>query len=122
MAIEQRNQADALAFQAERTINELGDKVEASEKSTIEANIEKVKSALEGSDVAAIKSSGLIGDKYVSLSPGGSGMPVMQGITSWCTVCSVSKQVDGPIYKKNVLLFIVFFNSFLSKVLANIKE
>jgi len=54
-SIEQRNQADALAFQAERTINELGDKVEAAEKASVESKIEAVRTALKGDDDAAVK-------------------------------------------------------------------
>jgi len=54
-SIEQRNQADALAFQAERTIKELGDKVEAAEKASVESKIEAVRNALKGDDDAAVK-------------------------------------------------------------------
>ena len=39
-SVEQRNQADALAFQAERTIKELGDKVSAEDKAELAAMIE----------------------------------------------------------------------------------
>ena len=54
-SVESRNQADALAFQAERTINELGDKVEPAEKSAVESKIEAVRTALKGDDDAAVK-------------------------------------------------------------------
>ena len=54
-SIEQRNQADALAFQAERTIKELGDKVEAAEKASVESKIEAVRNALKGDDDKAVK-------------------------------------------------------------------
>ena len=54
-SVESRNQADALAFQAERTIGELGDKVEASEKAAVESKIEAVRNALKGDDDAAVK-------------------------------------------------------------------
>jgi len=54
-SVESRNQADALAFQAERTINELGDKVEAAEKASVESKIEAVRNALKGDDDAAVK-------------------------------------------------------------------
>ena len=50
-----RNQASALVHQAEKTIRELGDKLDASSKSAVEASMEKVKKAAEGSDAAAIK-------------------------------------------------------------------
>jgi molecular chaperone DnaK len=54
-SVESRNQADALAFQAERTIKELGDKVEAAEKASVESKIEAVRNALKGDDDAAVK-------------------------------------------------------------------
>lgn len=50
-----RNQASALVHQAEKTIRELGDKLDASSKSAVEASMEKVKKTAEGSDAAAIK-------------------------------------------------------------------
>ncbi len=53
-SIEARNQADALAFQAERTINELGDKVSAAEKADVGSKIEAVRNALKGEDDAAV--------------------------------------------------------------------
>jgi molecular chaperone DnaK len=54
-SVEARNQADALAFQAERTVNELGDKVSAEEKANVESKIEAVRTALKGEDDAAVK-------------------------------------------------------------------
>ncbi len=54
-AIEARNQADALAFQAERTLKDLGDKVSAEEKSSVEAKIAAVREAIKGEDDAAVK-------------------------------------------------------------------
>ncbi len=54
-AIESRNQADALAFQAERTIRDLGDKVSAEDKAAVESRIEAVRSALKGDDEEAVK-------------------------------------------------------------------
>ena len=50
-----RNQASALVHQAEKTVRELGDKLDASSKSAVEASMEKVKKAAEGNDAAAIK-------------------------------------------------------------------
>jgi molecular chaperone DnaK len=55
-AVEIRNQADALAFQAERTINDLGDKVSAEDKTAVESGIEAVRTALKGDDDEAVKS------------------------------------------------------------------
>jgi molecular chaperone DnaK len=54
-SIEARNQADALAFQAERTLKDLGDKVSADEKSSVEAKIAAVREAIKGEDDAAVK-------------------------------------------------------------------
>jgi molecular chaperone DnaK len=53
--IEARNQADAMAYSVEKNIKEFGDKVDASEKARIEEGITKVKKAIEGDDIAAIK-------------------------------------------------------------------
>ncbi len=54
-AVEERNKADNMVFQTERTLKELGDKVSADDKSRIEAEIQTVKKALEGTDIEAIK-------------------------------------------------------------------
>ncbi len=53
--VDTRNQADQMVYQSEKTLSELGDKLAADEKSKIEAAIEKVKTALNGTDVEAIK-------------------------------------------------------------------
>ncbi len=53
--IEIRNNADQLVYQSEKTLNELGDKVDAGDKSAVEAEINKVKDALKGNDSQAIK-------------------------------------------------------------------
>ena len=53
--VEIRNNAESAVSQAERTLNELGDKVDANDKSSIQAEIEKVKEALKGTDTEAIK-------------------------------------------------------------------
>ena len=53
--VETRNNAESAVSQAERTLNDLGDKVDANDKATIEAEIEKVKEALKGTDSEAIK-------------------------------------------------------------------
>jgi molecular chaperone DnaK len=53
--VETRNQADALAFQAERTLRDLGDKVEAADRAEAEARMAAVRDALKGSDLAAIR-------------------------------------------------------------------
>ncbi|HKJ27040.1 MAG TPA: Hsp70 family protein, partial [Anaerolineales bacterium] len=50
-----KNNADSLAYQTEKTLNELGDKVPASDKSSIEEQIKALRKAAEGDDIAHIK-------------------------------------------------------------------
>jgi molecular chaperone DnaK len=52
---ESRNQADTLIYSTEKTVKDLGDKVESSLKSDIESVVERLKKAMEGSDAAEIK-------------------------------------------------------------------
>jgi molecular chaperone DnaK len=54
-AIEVRNNADSLAYQCEKQLKELGDKVEADKKAEIETKIAAVREALKGDNVDAIK-------------------------------------------------------------------
>jgi molecular chaperone DnaK len=53
---EQKNIASTLAYQTEKSITELGNKLDDASKSAIEATIAKVKEAAEGDDVEQIKS------------------------------------------------------------------
>ena len=53
--VEVRNNADALMNATQQTLNELGDKVPADAKSDAESAIAEVKSALDGTDLEAIK-------------------------------------------------------------------
>lgn len=53
--IEARNEADSMVYQTEKTLKDLGDKISADDKSSVEAEISKVKEALNGTDTAAIK-------------------------------------------------------------------
>ncbi len=53
--VETRNHADTLVYETEKTMKELGDKIAESDKSRINAEVETVKSALNGSDSEAIK-------------------------------------------------------------------
>ncbi len=55
--VETRNQADALAYQGERTLRDLGDKVSPEDRAETERRIEAVRTALKGSELAAVKSS-----------------------------------------------------------------
>ncbi|MEL6472262.1 MAG: molecular chaperone DnaK, partial [Cyanobacteria bacterium J06623_4] len=56
-AIDTKNQADSLAYQAEKQIEELGDKVPAEDKEKIEGQIKDLKEALAAEDNDKIKSS-----------------------------------------------------------------
>ena len=53
--VEIRNQAEQLTYQAERTINDLGDKVPAEDRATVETQVEALREALKGSDIELIK-------------------------------------------------------------------
>jgi len=54
--VEARNSADAMAYGVEKNIKEFGDKVDAAEKARIEDAIAKVRKAVEGDDINAIRS------------------------------------------------------------------
>ncbi len=53
--VDTRNSAEQLVFQSEKAVNELGDKLSADEKSSVQAEIDKVKEALKGTDTEMIK-------------------------------------------------------------------
>ncbi|MCX7923212.1 MAG: molecular chaperone DnaK [Clostridia bacterium] len=55
--IEIRNNADSMVYQSEKTLKDLGDKLGADDKAKVEAEINKVKEALKGTDTEAIKTS-----------------------------------------------------------------
>ena len=50
-----RNSGDSLAYQAEKTLNELGDKVPAEDRERIEGKVKELREALEGDDLERIK-------------------------------------------------------------------
>jgi molecular chaperone DnaK len=52
---EARNQADNLAYQAEKLIADSGDKMQASDKEDLQKHVESVKQALGGTDLAAVR-------------------------------------------------------------------
>ena len=54
--IDARNNADSLCYQCEKAMTDFGDKLDAADKSEIEAKIADVKKALEGTDTETIKS------------------------------------------------------------------
>jgi molecular chaperone DnaK len=53
--VEARNQADSLIYQTEKTLAELGDKVDGATKANITEHVDKLKKAMEGEDTEAIK-------------------------------------------------------------------
>ncbi len=53
--VDTRNAGDQMVYQAEKALNELGDKISDSEKAPVTAAIEHLKETLKGSDVNAIK-------------------------------------------------------------------
>ena len=54
--IEARNNADSLAYQTEKTLQDLGDKVPASERQSIQSQIDELREAMKGDDINHIKS------------------------------------------------------------------
>ena len=54
--IDTRNQADQMVYQSEKTLSEMGDKIGADDRKSIEDGIAKVKSAISSNDTAAMKS------------------------------------------------------------------
>ncbi len=54
---EARNRADQLAYETEKNLREMGDKIPAEDRAKIEAAIGRVKEALKGSDIGEVKAS-----------------------------------------------------------------
>ena len=53
--VEVKNKAEGLVFQSEKALGEIGDKISAEEKATIQTEIDKVKDALKTEDTEKIK-------------------------------------------------------------------
>ena len=53
--VDTHNAADQTIYQTEKTLNELGDKIDASEKASIQNAVDKLKEVNKGNDIAAIK-------------------------------------------------------------------
>ncbi len=53
--VDTHNAADQVVYQTEKTLGELGDKISADEKATIQSAVDKLKELNKGTDVAAIK-------------------------------------------------------------------
>ena len=54
--VDARNQADQMVYQTEQTLSENGSKLDPADKSEVESKLAALKSALSGTDTAAIKS------------------------------------------------------------------
>ena len=54
-AVETRNNADQMVYQAEKTLSEVGDKISAEDKNKVQSGIDNLKEKLKGEDTAAIK-------------------------------------------------------------------
>jgi molecular chaperone DnaK len=52
---EVRNQADTLVYQTEKLLKEQGDKISGDEKTAVESALGRLKDAVDGTDVEAIK-------------------------------------------------------------------
>ena len=50
-----RNQADQMVFQTEKTLEDMGDKIPASDRNSVESALNHLKETQKGSDVEAIK-------------------------------------------------------------------
>ena len=53
--VDTRNQGDQMAYQTEKTLSELGDKLDPADKAEVEGKLQNLKQALTGTDTAAIK-------------------------------------------------------------------
>ena len=53
--VDTHNNADQVIYQTEKTLSELGDKIDASDKANVEAALNELKEKNKGNDVAAIK-------------------------------------------------------------------
>ncbi len=53
--VDTRNQGDQMVYQTEKTLSEMGDKLDPADKSEVEAKLQALKTALTGTDTAAIK-------------------------------------------------------------------
>ena len=53
--VDTRNQGDQMVYQTEKTLQEMGDKLDPADKSEVEGKLQSLKTALTGTDSAAIK-------------------------------------------------------------------
>ena len=54
-AVDTRNNADQMIYQCEKALEEMGDKIDATDKAELEGKIAALKEALQGEDIEAIK-------------------------------------------------------------------
>jgi len=54
-AVDTRNNADQMVYQSEKTIEEMGDKIDEADKTDLQGKIDALKEALKGEDIEAIK-------------------------------------------------------------------
>ena len=54
-AVDARNNADQMVYQSEKTLEEMGDKIDAADKAELQGKIDALKEALKGEDIEAIK-------------------------------------------------------------------
>ena len=54
-AVEIRNGAEQMAYQSERTIEEMGDKIDETDKTELQSKIDALKEAMKGEDIEVIK-------------------------------------------------------------------
>ena len=53
--VDTRNQADQMVYQTEKALDEMGDKLDAGDKASVQGPLEKLKETLKGNDTQAIK-------------------------------------------------------------------
>jgi molecular chaperone DnaK len=53
--VETRNAADQMVYQCEKTMNDLGDKIEEADKNELNAKLDALKEALKGDNIEEIK-------------------------------------------------------------------
>ena len=105
--IDTRNQGDQMVYQTERTLEELGDKVDGAEKAEVESKLNELKETLKGSDTAAIKAATealtqvfykLSEKMYQQANPQGGQPGANPGCDPNCQSGDCSKGSDGQQY------------------------
>jgi len=101
--VDARNQADSLAHQLEKTLNELGDKVDGATRGDLEAKINDVREAIKGDDVTRIQrtmealqqASMKLGETMYAGQNGSAAGPAPSGDGSGTTASSEEDVVEG---------------------------